>query len=83
MLEEVNTYFDNLTDEEFICDIERAGYSFYKDISVALLSPVVTVYSQYKSDHSLKVKNIDKIFLTYLNVELNQRSDQYEYCLAA
>ena len=48
MEREVNEYFTNLTDEQFIHDLKLADYSFYENITAQFLDAPQITYGKIK-----------------------------------
>jgi hypothetical protein len=45
---EVDKYFAALTEDQFMRDLERADYSFYKNITISILDPLIITYGLIK-----------------------------------
>lgn len=78
MIMEVDKYFDDLSDEQYTIDKERAAYDFYKNINVSILSPMPALYSYLASNIPTAKIKFDKIPFNYKKVDILEYSDEYD-----
>jgi hypothetical protein len=82
---EVTEYFANLTEEQFIKDLELADYSFYEDITVKFLGGLETTqitYGQIKISSSVSKFIEPEVGHSYRIPDFSV-ADNYDYALAA
>lgn len=84
MENEIDKYFDNLTDEQFMADLEAADYSFYKGITVEFLGGLDTTQVTYgQINISTSVYKFTKTEIDRYKIANFAAVENYDYLLAA